>query len=97
MTRTSAITDTTAVEPQSESATRLKEELAAPLRIMQEAARRIAKVAQECKLPVVEEEYVASFKTELMDAVFQWCKGAKFSDICKVRSAYSHPLTEGLC
>lgn len=30
------------------------------------------------------EEYVASFKPELMDAVFSWCNGAKFSEICKV-------------
>lgn len=51
---------------------------------MQEAARRIAKIAIESKLPLVEEEYVASFKPELMDAVFAWCNGAKFSEICKV-------------
>ena len=30
------------------------------------------------------EEYVASFKPELMDAVYSWCNGAKFSEICKV-------------
>lgn len=52
---------------------------------MQEIARRIAKVAKESKLPVVEDEYVSSFKVELMDAVIQWCRGASFSDICKVR------------
>ena len=69
---------------QSEHQTRLKEELAAPLRVMQETARRIAKVCKESKLPIVEEEYVQSFKVELMDAVVQWCKGASFSDICKV-------------
>lgn len=64
--------------------TKLKEELAAPLRVMQEIARRIAKVSRESKLPLVEEEYVQSFKVELMDAVVQWCRGASFSDICKV-------------
>lgn len=63
---------------------RLKEELAAPLRVMQETARRIAKVSRESKLPLVEEEYIQSFKVELMDAVMQWCRGAKFADICKV-------------
>jgi ATP-dependent RNA helicase DOB1 len=52
--------------------------------VMQEAARRIAKIAIESKLPLNEEEYVASFKPELMDAVFAWCNGAKFSEICKV-------------
>ncbi len=65
--------------------TKLKEELAAPLRVMQEIARRIAKVSKESKLPINEDEYVQSFKVELMDAVVQWCRGASFSDICKVR------------
>lgn len=65
--------------------TKLKEELAAPLRVMQEIARRIAKVSRESKLVVNEDEYVSSFKVELMDAVVQWCRGASFSEICKVR------------
>ena len=51
---------------------------------MKEAASKIAKVSIECKLPIDEAEYVASFKPELMDAVWQWCRGAKFADICKV-------------
>ena len=70
---------------QSEQATKLKEELAAPLRVMQEIARRIAKVSKESKLPINEDDYVKSFKVELMDAVVQWCRGASFADICKVR------------
>jgi ATP-dependent RNA helicase DOB1 len=69
---------------QSEHQTKLKEELAAPLRVMQGIARRIAEVCKESKLPIAEEEYVQSFKVELMDAVVQWCRGASFSDICKV-------------
>lgn len=68
----------------SEQPTKLKEELAAPLRIMQEIARRIAKVSKECKLSIDEDEYVQSFKVELMDAVVQWCRGSTFSEICKV-------------
>jgi len=58
---------------------------------MQELARRIAKVSQESKLPVVEDEYVQSFKVELMDAVIQWCRGASFADICKVVYSREHP------
>ena len=53
---------------------------------MQEIARRIAKVSEESKLAINEDDYVKSFKVELMDAVVQWCRGASFSDICKVRS-----------
>ena len=51
---------------------------------MQEIARRIAKVSKESKLAFDEDEYVSSFKVELMDAVVQWCKGASFTEICKV-------------
>jgi ATP-dependent RNA helicase DOB1 len=58
--------------------------LAAPLRVMQEIARRIAKVSKESKLAIDEDEYISSFKVELMDAVVQWCKGASFTEICKV-------------
>lgn len=102
---------------QSEQTSKLKDELSGPFRVMQEAARRIAKIAVESKLPLVEgesflssalpadqesleltinisaEEYVASFKPELMDAVFSWCNGAKFSEICKV-SRESFPLSQ---
>jgi ATP-dependent RNA helicase DOB1 len=77
---------------QSEQVTKLKEELAAPLRVLQEQARRIAKVARESKLPLVEDEYVSSFKVELMDAVVQWCRGASFADICKVCLSRGHDL-----
>lgn len=56
---------------------------------MQEFARRIAQVSKESKLSIVEDEYVQSFKVELMDAVVQWCRGASFSEICKVSSLIS--------
>jgi len=76
-------------DEKSETKTRLKEDLNAPLRRMQEFARNIAKVSKEAKLDLEksEQEYVDSFKTGLMDVVYQWCKGAKFSEICKVRQA----------
>ncbi|KIM76880.1 hypothetical protein PILCRDRAFT_825880 [Piloderma croceum F 1598] len=76
----------------SEQVTKLKEELAAPLRVMQEIARRIAKVSIESKLPMVEDDYVQSFKVELMDAVVQWCRGASFSDICKLTDQFEGSL-----
>jgi ATP-dependent RNA helicase DOB1 len=72
----------------STTQTRLAENLAAPLRIMQETARRIAKVSIESKLELVEEEYVSSFKVELMDLVLQWCQGAKFAEICKLTDVF---------
>ncbi|KAG7096383.1 hypothetical protein E1B28_003827 [Marasmius oreades] len=55
----------------SEHPAQLKEELASPLRTLQEIARRIAIVSKESKLPVDENQYVSSFKAELMDVVMQ--------------------------
>ena len=59
----------------------LKEELARPFREIQAKARMIAKISQESKLPVVEEEYVQTFKYQLMDVVFAWAHGKSFADI----------------
>ena len=66
--------------------------MAAPLRVMQEIARRIAKVSKESKLTFDEDEYISSFKVELMDAVVQWCKGASFTEICKVPLTTNYPF-----
>ncbi|KAJ9117931.1 hypothetical protein QFC20_000212 [Naganishia adeliensis] len=59
-------------DEKSEAVVKLRETLAQPLRRMQEIARRIATVSTECKIPLVPDEYVQSFKMELMDAVFKW-------------------------
>jgi len=66
----------------------LKEELAAPLRTMQDMARRIAKVSSECSLELNEQDYIEKFRPELMDVVYAWCKGAKFSKICKMTDVF---------
>ncbi|CAO3593991.1 unnamed protein product [Absidia cylindrospora] len=75
-----------------DQAAKLQEDLAGPLRLMQETARRIAKVSIECKMVLDEEAYVAKFKPELMDVVFAWCQGAKFSQICKMTDVYEGSL-----
>ncbi|KAK4052639.1 ATP-dependent RNA helicase mtr4 [Microbotryomycetes sp. JL221] len=79
-------------DEKSEQTSKLKDELSGPLRIMQESARRIAKIAIESKLSLVEDEYVASFKPELMDAVFNWCNGSSFSEICKMTDVFEGSL-----
>ncbi|XP_052870267.1 exosome RNA helicase MTR4 isoform X2 [Anopheles cruzii] len=64
------------------------QELSGPLRQMQDLARRIAKVSNECKVDVDEERYVESFKPYLMDVVLAWCKGALFSDLCRMTEIF---------
>lgn len=51
---------------------------------MKEAAKKIALEMKASGIEIKEEEYIDSFKTELMDVVFHWCKGSTFSEICKV-------------
>ncbi|WVQ83968.1 hypothetical protein IAT38_006113 [Cryptococcus sp. DSM 104549] len=75
-------------QEKSEAKTTLKEELAGPLRVLQETAKRIAKVSSESGITLVEEEYVQSFKVEMMDVVLQWCRGASFSDICNLTDIF---------
>ncbi|KAL9100478.1 MAG: hypothetical protein Q9163_004151 [Psora crenata] len=70
----------------------LKEELARPFRALQAKARVIAKVAQESKLPVVEDEYVQTFKYQLMEVVHAWAQGKSFGEICKMTDVYEGNL-----
>lgn len=63
-------------------------ELSGPLRQMQDLARRIAKVSSEATLDLDEDKYVEKFKPYLMDVVYAWCKGANFSQICKLTQIY---------
>ncbi len=58
-----------------------KEELARPFREIQAQARIIAKVSQESKLALNEEEYVQSFKPQLMEVVYAWSHGSSFAQI----------------
>jgi len=72
----------------SDDAPRLRDELAAPLRQLQEQARRVGQVQSEAGLALDVEEYVASFQSSLMDVVYAWCGGASFSDVCKLTDVF---------
>ncbi len=53
---------------------KLKRELAEPLAALQDTARAIAEVQLECKLEIVPDDYVESFKPFLMDVIHAWSK-----------------------
>lgn len=60
----------------------LKDQLAKPYREVEKQARIIWKVGQESKLEQKpEEDYVASFKPQLMEVVFAWANGKTFAEI----------------
>uniref|UniRef100_W5MVR2 Exosome RNA helicase MTR4 n=1 Tax=Lepisosteus oculatus TaxID=7918 RepID=W5MVR2_LEPOC len=67
---------------------KMTEQLAGPLRQMQECAKRIAKVSAEAKLEVDEEMYLNSFRPHLMDVVYTWANGSTFAQICKMTDVF---------
>lgn len=58
-----------------------KDELSKPLKEIQSQARIVAKVSQESKMAVNEDEYVQSFHWELMEVVYDWAHGKSFAEI----------------
>ena len=68
----------------------LSEDLAKPFREIQAQARIVAKISQESKLTLNEEEYLATFKSDLMSVVYMWSKGASFAEIWSVHMSPCH-------
>ncbi|CAG8491936.1 4528_t:CDS:10 [Diversispora eburnea] len=67
---------------------RLKEEFTVVFRRLQEIARNIAAISIECKLQIIEEEYLDSFCPDLMEVVYAWCQGQSFADVMKLADTY---------
>ncbi|PHH59531.1 hypothetical protein CDD81_2893 [Ophiocordyceps australis] len=70
----------------------LKEELQKPYREIVAKARIVAKVSQECKLNVNEDEYVGKLKNQLMETVHLWAQGKSFLEICKLTKTFEGSL-----
>ncbi|KAF4976711.1 hypothetical protein FZEAL_6659 [Fusarium zealandicum] len=70
----------------------LKEDLQKPYREIQAKARIVAKVSQECKLEMNEEEYAQKLKWQLMETVYTWAQGRPFVEICKMTNTYEGSL-----
>lgn len=61
---------------------RLAESLGGALRTMQNYARRIAQATIDARLEMDQEEYVESFRPQMMDIVYNWIQGQSFQEIC---------------
>ncbi|KAI9727140.1 MAG: ATP-dependent RNA helicase mtr4 [Chrysothrix sp. TS-e1954] len=79
-------------EEKSNDAPNIREELSEPFRKIQSQARIVAKVSIESKMPVDENEYLKTFKCDLMEVVFAWSNGATFAQICKMTDVYEGSL-----
>ncbi|XP_030326832.1 exosome RNA helicase MTR4 isoform X3 [Strigops habroptila] len=86
--QTAALLSCFVFQENSSEMPKLTEQLAGPLRQMQECAKRIAKVSAEAKLEIDEENYLNSFRPNLMDVVHTWANGANFAHICKMTDVF---------
>lgn len=59
----------------------------------QESARRIAKISEEAKMDIDVDEYIDSFKPQMMDVVYSWATGCTFADICKMTDVFEGKAT----
>ena len=70
------------------AAVQVRQDLEAPFLTLLETARRVGKVAEECKIPIDVEDYVGSFRPDLMDVMAAWYRGAKFADVLKMTEIF---------
>ncbi|BHF76511.1 Exosome RNA helicase MTR4 [Sparganum proliferum] len=74
----------------------LTKDLSNALQTLQDTARRIARISNECHLPVDTETYVDSFKPHLMDLVVSWANGASFASICTATDLFEGTIIRSL-
>jgi ATP-dependent RNA helicase DOB1 len=68
-------------EEKSQKEDPLKPELEKPFKEILAQAKILARVSSESKIAINEQEYVSSFKPELMNVVFAWAHGKSFAEI----------------
>ena len=74
----------------------LPAELAKPFKLLQETARNVAKVTNECKVPLDEARYLDNFQSTLMPAVYAWTLGAKFVQITKMTDVFEGSIIRSI-
>lgn len=94
--QSAAILSCFVTDEKSNEMPKLTEELAGPLRSMQEMARRIAQNSRDAKIELDVDDYVSKFKPFMMDVVYEWCKGASFSNICKMTDLFEGSIIRSM-
>ncbi|CAH8497985.1 unnamed protein product [Dicrocoelium dendriticum] len=83
-------------EERASTMPKLTKELSDALRTLQETARRIARISNECRLTVDEDAYIDSFKPHLMDLVDAWTRGASFAKVCSMTDLFEGTIIRTL-
>ncbi|KAJ4959313.1 hypothetical protein NE237_026424 [Protea cynaroides] len=73
-----------------------REELDLLFTQLQETARRVAKVQLECKVQIDVENFVNSFRPDIMEVVYAWAKGSKFYEIMEISQVFEGSLIRAI-
>ncbi|XP_010906612.1 DExH-box ATP-dependent RNA helicase DExH9 [Elaeis guineensis] len=73
-----------------------REELDLLFSQLQETARRVANVQLECKVQIDVENFVNSFRPDIMEAVYAWAKGSKFYEIMEITQVFEGSLIRAI-
>ncbi|KAL3691924.1 hypothetical protein R1sor_005575 [Riccia sorocarpa] len=79
-------------QEKTKNAPKLREELAGPYSQLREVARRVGKAQLDAQMSIDVEEYVTSFRPDIMEVAYAWATGAKFSEIMKMTDAFEGSL-----
>ena len=64
---------------------------------VRDIARRVGKIAVECKVPELDvDEYVGGFAGEFMEVAYAWARGSKFSEICKLTDSFEGSIIRSM-
>ncbi|KAJ6427799.1 hypothetical protein OIU84_023240 [Salix udensis] len=63
---------------------------------LQDTARRVAKLQFECKVQIDVENFVSSFRPDIMEAVYAWAKGSKFYEIMEITKVFEGSLIRAI-
>lgn len=83
-----ALASTFVFQEKSDTPAQIPEALVQPLQALQDTARRIARVARESRLDIKEDDYVRSFRVELIQPVLLWCSGKNFAEMLKLTDVF---------
>ncbi|KAK9804329.1 hypothetical protein WJX72_007219 [[Myrmecia] bisecta] len=75
---------------------KVRDDMLGPFGALHEAARRVGKVAVDSKMQLDVEDYVTSFRPDLMDAVMMWSRGAKFGDVLRLTEVFEGSLVRAV-
>lgn len=63
---------------------------------LQETARRVANLQLECKVQIDVENFVNSFRPDIMEAVYSWARGSKFYQIMEMTQVFEGSLIRAI-